>query len=176
MLNKEINSFFIFCKQHKSLCLGYTMISLLCYGFKLSHYSLGIDEEFAMIDGSQPISWIAQDRFGMAILKKIFQTSSILPFWDTFMSVFILILSCLLWSYILTKFLAKKEISLARKNFILFAFGSLYLSFPLNAVYLSFSTYNFEVSCGILLTILSIWFSYKWVFLRRKKSYLFFRH
>lgn len=169
----EFDLFVFFLKKNLLLLSALILIIILSYGFKLTHFWLGIDEEVAFNGGSSVSSWFSQGRFGIAVIKQIFNTATILPFWNTFLSIVFLLLSCLVFIFILHKIFSAKKIKGSLETIILFVFGALYLSFPTNAVYISFSTYNFEVSVGSFFISLATLFAYDWCF-RSKKTGFFF--
>src|SRR5262245_21884846 len=117
LLNDESRAFLRFCGQRQTtLVAPLIFIALLCYGFKLANYSLSIDEEYLLKDGSLPGAWISQGRFGTGLIKWLLHTAHVVPFWSTFLSVALLTLSALVWCFILDQSLVNKSLSAARKK------------------------------------------------------------
>jgi hypothetical protein len=158
LIKNEFISYISFYKKNKLLFGLFLFIILLSFGFELTHFTLSIDEEYGILGGNQAKAWISQGRFGVAIIKKILHTSGVVPFWSTFLCVAFLFLAVTYFCSIIDSFLNKMNVSKNMRVFLLFIFGASFISFPTNAAYVSFSTYNFEVSVGILLTALSVKF------------------
>jgi len=167
---QEFKNYISFFKKNKLLFGLLLFVVLLSFGFELTHFTLSIDEEYGILGSIQNSTWLRQGRFGVAILKKIFNNRTVVPFWDTFLCVSFLYLAVTYFCSIIDSFLNKMKISKNMKTFLLFIFGASFISFPTNAAYVSFSTYNFEVSVGILLTALSVKFFINSIFNKYKIS------
>jgi hypothetical protein len=171
--NYELNSFIKFSQEKIYLICSLLFIAFLTYGFKIANFTLSIDEDIKFESGSSAREWITDGRWGISVFKTLFHTSAILPFWSSFLSVTFLVATAILWCYILNSFLEQKELSPNKKNIILFIFGAIYLSFPLNAQFVSLSFYNFEIAFASFLLAISSWFGYQWICNTKLKSHFF---
>lgn len=170
-LNHELNSLIKFSQEKFYLICSLLFIAFLSYGFKIANFTLSIDEDIKFETGSLPREWITDGRWGISLFKTLFHTSAILPYWSSFLSVTFLVATAILWCYILNSFLEQKELSTNKKNIILFIFGAIYLSFPLNAQFVSLSFYNFEIAFASFLLAISSWFGYQWICNSKLKSH-----
>lgn len=172
-IEEDINNIFknlkIFFAQNKKTFLILIFVTFLCYGFEIANFTLSIDEEYGIKnDGISAKGWLAQSRYTTFLLKSIFNSSEVVPFWTTFLSVAILFLSTIFWIFTIDRFIPKKKGKLTT-----FIFCSLIISSPINVFFISFSTYNIEVALGILLTGISVYFVSETYFFIKNKTNLF---
>lgn len=169
----ELRNYFIFFKRNKVLFSLLLLVLLAGFGFELTHFTLSIDEEYGFLEGIHPKDFMGYGRFGLAIIKELLHTSWVVPYWDTFMALLFLFIAVTFVCSITDPFLKKMKISRKMEIFLLFVLGASFISFPANAAYLSFSTYNFEVSLGILITVLAAKFFLNSIFTNKKGMNLF---
>jgi hypothetical protein len=141
-----------FVREHVAAVAVAAAVALLGYGFELTHFTLSIDEE--LFPGSASLSqWVAQGRFGVALLKLVSGHVHVVPFFGLFVSLTALVGSAFVWLY------AYQGASGHRpESAVTLVFPALYLSCPAFAYYLSFETFDVEVSIGIVLAALATLF------------------
>jgi len=169
----ELKDYFIFFKKNKTLFSLLLLVLFAGFGFELTHFTLSIDEEYGFLNGIHPKDYIGYGRFGLALIKELLRTSWVVPYWDTFMALLFLFMAVTFVCSITETFLKKMKISRKMQCFLLFVLGASFISFPTNAAYFSFLTYNFEVSIGILMTVLAAKFFLNSIFTNKKGINLF---
>lgn len=157
-LKNEIKQVENYLQNNIKLIVIIIFFGLLSYGFSLCNFTIGVDTEYAIANhGSNSSDWIGQGRFGIGILKLIFSTNAILPFRNTYLAVVLMIVNTILLCYALN---SKDK----NKNSILSIIMSvLYITSPIYVHNLYFTTYNFEIQVGILLSILAFYMSSKYI-------------
>ena len=168
----ELTGFYLFLVNNKILIFFTLFVAILCYGFELSHFTLSIDEEIALFQGNRyrSIAFAEQGRFGIFLIKSIFPSGAFSPFANTFLSISILGFSALTWSYLFHSIIKDKKYNTI--SFLLFI--GIYLSYPVYAHFISFSTCNFEISLGLLLLSIGIFSILKWCIFNYDYKYLLF--
>lgn len=132
------------------ICIFFLVMSFGAFTFL---YTFGVDSEYAIfVENSATYRWIAQGRFGIGITKLLFNTNQILPFRNTIMALFCIIFNCLMVCKLFNK-LSEKENKLANIIFCI-----IYITLPISAHYMYFTTYNFEVSLAMILITLSVYY------------------
>lgn len=167
LLKSEIQEVIELVSAHKVVFLAIILVTLLAYGFEIANFTLSIDEERMIFDTGWdiPTAWIKQGRPGIALIKALFNTVYVIPFWNTFMAILVLFVASLVWFQVFSKYLDSQKV----KGGAFFIFCSIFLTMPIHAEYMAFSTYNFEISVGFLLTALSTLFLSHW-FTNRNKA------
>lgn len=170
LIKEEASDFINLIKTHSIPMLGVMFITTLAFGFEITNFTLSIDEERAIYDAgwNVPTVWITQGRPGIALIKLIFNTDVIVPFWNTLLSVSVLLFASLIWSQAFYKSLQDKKF----KAGALFVFSVLFLTSPVHTEYMAFSTYNFEISVGYVLTAIAVLFLSHWFSNKRKSALL----
>lgn len=149
--------FYKFLIHNRFLLLSTTFIVVVCYGFEITNYTMSIDEELAFNSGDQITAWLQQGRLGIGLIKFLFfRQWGYIPYFSTLVSVCILALSALVWCFLFSCFFEKRL-----STFVYVVFVGFYLSVPaINASFISFDTYNVEISIGMLSLAMSIYFIY----------------
>ena len=130
-------------------------------------FTLGVSTETSVFnEASGSARWVAQSRFSVGILKKIFTTNQILPFRTTFLAVIMIVLTSLLLCKTLNSVTGKKNKSIA--NDIM---SILFVTMPIAAHYMYYLTYNFEIGIGMFITILSVYCFNKTILFKESKLY-----
>jgi Glucosyl transferase GtrII len=158
MISQVVSEANRFVRNSRAL-LGWLLVGTLVYGFAITNGSLSIDEELGFFF-KNPFAWAEQGRWGIWLLKLVFGTFLPLPFFQPALAVLVLAGSALLWSFVFTR---ASDNRLLNSPWLTF-FAVVYLTLPLNAYYLSFNTYNFEISCGLVFSALSVLFAWMWQF------------
>lgn len=166
--NHDVIQFIEFLTTKKYLLLSTIIILLMGYGFEIFNFTLSIDEEISILpkEHYNNYIWITQGRFGITLLKSIFYKWAFTPFLSTLLCILILGLSGLIWCYIFNSL--NKNIG----KLSLFSFLVMYLTYPIQAHFISFSTYNLEVSVGYLFLSIAIYLLNRYYIYNDKKLYL----
>ncbi len=162
-----------FISKNKLLIFLSSLVAIVCYGYEIVNFTLSIDEEVASVYNISLSAWISQGRFGITLIKLIFGTNKIFPFWDTLISVILLIIAAILWCTVFSFAGGKnntRKVSLNKIGLILFTV--VFISFPVHAEYISFCTYNIEVSLGFIIAALSLQLITQWILYSKSKVYL----
>lgn len=159
LLKSEVQEITKFLSAHKIVFFAVIFITILAYGYEIANFTLSIDEELVIrnTDWNPPIAWIKQGRPSIVLIKLLFNTVSVIPFWNTFMAISVLFGATVAWFQVFSKYITQKI-----KGVAFFIFCSIFLTMPIHAEYMVFSTYNFEVSIGFLLAALSTLFLSHW--------------
>jgi hypothetical protein len=140
--------------------VGFVIIGaslLVTYGYGLSSTSVSIDEDVTLV-GNSLDAWWAQGRFTIAILKLISGDMLALPFVDLFASLVALLAAIAVFAFL---FNVASDGRLSQTGWLVL-FGILLGTMPIQAYYLTFNTYNAEVSLGYVLAGLATVFAWKW--------------
>lgn len=142
-------------KRDKFFWISYIITILACFGFTLTNFSVGIDDEIVSeyINGG---SLIMQGRPGEPLLSHIFNVYEFLPFWHDFIAILIITLSILFWIFL---FENASDNNFDNKHASIFA--CIAVSFPIIAKSFIFtiSTIGFGL-CFLLSGITLIFFNY----------------
>ncbi len=126
---------------------------LITFGAFTFFYTFGVDSEYAIfVEKSATYRWIAQGRFGIGILKKILNTNQIFPFRNTILSIICIFFNCVILCKVFKDLIKDRNTKLANIIFVI-----LYITLPISAHYMYFTTYNFEVTFAMLLASISIY-------------------
>ncbi len=147
-----------FVRDHRRLVVWIAVAVALSYGFDVANFSLSIDEE-AQIRFDHSRVWIHQGRFVTTWLKLLLGSTFPLAYFQPAAAILILAASTLIWCFV---FVRVTEGKLDRSPWLT-VFAVTYATMPTNAYYLSFNTYNLELSCGLALSALSVLFSFEWI-------------
>jgi hypothetical protein len=130
----------------------------LAYGLAITTFNLSIDEDVFLAQGGEEAVWIPLGRFTVALVKLVLGDMIPLSFWDPALAVVVLIASCFIWAY---AFNAASGEALT-KHVGLVAFAVFYVTVPTNAYFMTFNTYNVEVSFGFAFAALAVLFTWQW--------------
>ncbi len=147
------------------LCLIITAI--LCFGFAITHSSMGIDDERIQIL-TLFTSIIIDNRLGNIITAKLIPTQEFLPFWRDFFALLLLMTGITIHVNNFIKYLPE---FFDRKAAIIFSCTA--LSFPYIAFYFIFMITCIEHGLIIILSGLAVDYIFRY-FDRKNKKYLFF--
>lgn len=138
-----------YCKKNSIVIFIFIVIGILCWGFEITNWTMTIDEEVMLHQDkiAWAIRWIGDGRWGITIIKLLLPTNYVLPFFNGFLSMFLLLVS----ASIIAFFIYSKEGTI----FSQVVAGTLFLSCPILAYYLMFDTFSVELSLGILFSIIS---------------------
>jgi hypothetical protein len=130
-----------FIAANSNIIIFSFLVGVMAYGYEIFNFTLSIDEEVKTFSNSG-IEWAQQGRWGILLLLNLFMPESLIPFLPTVISVLFLIISCFLFFFIINGNAVSKVI-----------FCCLFITFPSNAFFMEFNTYNFAVSIGIAIAI-----------------------
>lgn len=161
-----LKNFILFLKKNVFLTVITIAVLLLSYGFELSNFVLSIDEEvWSVLSQKEMVTAALEDgRWGMAILNVIFPFHKILPFWNDFFSLTGLAFFSFLLCWIMHEFNVDK--------LSLIFFATIFISLPINAYVLMFSTVSTKISMGMIFTVLSIILGLNWILTRNNMYFL----
>ncbi len=151
-----------FIAANRVLVLAVAGACLLSYGFALTNYSLSIDDEIAL-NTDQVGAWLPQGRFSITLLKLLLGDRMPLPFATMGIALAVLIAATLLWAFAFDRSASGRLTGTSG----LILFGVFFVSVPTQAYYLTFGTFNVEVSAGYVLAGLSVLLSWRWSIERR---------
>lgn len=142
-----------YIKKNRTIFISAFLLSLVCFGFMLTHHTITIDEETWILADGPSLLWLLQGRFSTQIFNWIFTVDgNYAPFlWD--------FLSILLWNFsgiIFAYSLLGKESGAHRIP--LFFFCGYYSTLPfVVGEILSFSMFNLQVCVAMVFTALAFW-------------------
>ncbi len=149
-------------KKHYYLCT--VLVAILCYGFMLTNFSMGIDDE-AFNQYFENKALLAQGRWGFIILKKIFNSYEFLPLWRDFIAICLVIAGLTMFNFIL-----KKHTDNLWNDTLSTIFTSISISFPYIASLFVFMMTTIETGMVYLLVAFSLHFYFLWHF--KKKHWI----
>lgn len=137
------------------------LLTILTYGFTLSNYSIGIDDAslFWYIDWKVLVS---QGRWGYELISPIVNVSSFLPFWLDLLTIYVYLVTTVLWTIL---FYEASNRKLVKEGCIIFS--CLYISFPFLAEIFIFMAADLLSGFTMLFAVLAVREFYKG-FERRK--------
>lgn len=156
----EMKNFFT---NNKWILIVIVFFTMLCFNFEISNFTLSIDEEREIVQGSTTgtwklENWIKEGRFGIYILKKFFTIDGVFtPGLASLVASILLAISAGIWCLNIHKTIKKVS------RFSLVAFIGMYLSMPfVVAEYMSYSIFNIEVNFAMVLMAISIYYLIKY--------------
>ncbi len=156
-----------FMHNNKLLVILTIIFLLISLGFLCICYTFGVDTEYSIfIESSPTYRWIAQGRFGIGFIKKIFATNDIKPFRNTFLSLICIFLN----SIFICKLLSRINTKTSKMASIIHSL--IYVTFPIVVHYMYFTTYNFEISLGMLITTISVYYLNEYFLFKKKQDNL----
>ena len=141
-------------RESNVIILLLIIILAVAYGFKVFNLGISIDTDVAYLQGStyqRFIGWSSQGRFGIGILKLFSPIQHFVPYLSNFLAVITLGYAALSWNYVLFTYLFKMKNKYNEAVFI-----GLFVTCPSYAETMNFSTYNFEVTFGLLMLSFSV--------------------
>lgn len=135
------------------ICVSIT--AALCYGFTLTNFSVGVDDERFKIFSTRG-EWAAQGRWGSYVTKYLFNSYEFLPFWRDFIAVLLMIFGVTLWCY----FIQKYSNDFFNKNSLI-VFACVAISFPYIASAFILEMLTIEIGLIFALSALSLLFAAK---------------
>lgn len=165
----EASNFLQYLKESKLLILILSLFIFFAYGFPLTQFTLSIDEENAMFsEDDYAISvWSEQGRYGISLIKYIFNTIHGNSLTNTFLALVFLLVTALIWAY---------NFNIVRKVKQKWDTGALiftlvFLTFPAYAENIGFSMMSFEFGFGWIAIAVSGLFLTRWVLFQKSIYY-----
>ncbi len=163
---KELKDFIL--NNKKTIIIGLVFL-LITFGYATTLFTLGVSTETSVFnEASGSYRWVAQSRFSVGILKKIFSTNQILPFRTTFLAV-IMIFIVAMYACKTFDLLAKGK-NKVLSNIILIV---LFITMPISVHYMYYLTYSFEIGMGMLICIMASDCFNKGIIIKKSKVYSF---
>lgn len=155
-------------KKEKYFWLILCITILACYGFTLTNFSVGVDDE-AMYQYFYGTWSLNQGRIGEYFLKYIFDVYSFMPFWHDFLAILLITFSLLLWIYLFEK---ASDNKFDNKQATIFACTM--ISFPYIAKSFIFSVSTIGFGVVFILAAITLIFFYNSMFgdTAKGKNYL----
>ena len=164
-VKEEFLSLVKFIKANKFLIYTAIFISIFAYGFSLTHYTLSVDEEIALTLGDK-YNWSNQGRFGLDILKTLFNYWNTNSITSTFLAISLFAITGNLWAYAFFSITPQKTNRYIPGIIIIL----LFITFPAYSENIGFSMMSFELGIGwVFVTIAAIIIS-KWAFYAMKSK------
>lgn len=164
---EEKKRFLLFLKQQKGTVIAVTIFSLLAYGFKVFFYSNQFDTVQMSVKYQNILEWwISIGRYALVITKRILENGFFNIYFSNFLTLVLIIICPILWSYILYKYTEKAT------GHSYWVFGILFVTTPIMAEQLSFSLQNWEVMLAYVLTALAVDLFFKGFFVQKKYFYV----
>lgn len=152
---------------HKRYFLAMIIVSILSYGFAITHGTVGIDD--TCLDRYYgdffSINMISAGRWGSYLLYKLLNITSFTPFWLDFLTVLVIMATAILISAFIRKNVKKQDIILST------LFSCIYISYPLINEAFIFQPSNLALFLSNLLTILSVIVIYEVITNKLQKKY-----
>lgn len=146
-----------FIQNNKYYWIAVTFTAVLSYGFTLTNYSVGVDDE--SIRGYMDGGLLSQGRFGAShFLRLIFDAFEFLPFWFDFLGVTVLVIANILWSI----FFVRMSHGKLNKNYTI-VFSCILISFPVIAHLFMFMGNAYSIGFTFLLTGASLLLFSSWL-------------
>lgn len=142
--------------KNRKFSMGVLIIITLVFGYYLTSFSISLDEEFQFYNPKNTGQWCYEGRFIIATIKELLMKNGMYP------PIFVAIISVITYSLSgivdIAAFNKAQELNEDNRNVaaeLIFLVG--YLSFPAVVFeFMSFNTYSFDVSCGILFASISV--------------------
>lgn len=155
---QEKNKFINFLKQQKNTVVVVTLFTLLSYGFKIFFYSNQFDTIQMSVKYSNILGWWTSiGRYALVITKRIFENGFFNIYFSNFLTLIMLVVCVLVWSY--TLYANTNEKSIYKGKY--WIFGILFVTTPIMVEQISFSLQNWEVMLGYTLTGVAVWAFFK---------------
>ena len=153
------SDFLDFFENNKWFWIAVAITTLLSYGFALTNYSVGVDNEAisSYVHGGVLLS---QGRFGLSnFLGLIFDAFEFLPFWFDFLGLIILIIANIFWS---VYFMRMSHGRLEKKYTIIFS--CLSISYPVIAYLFIFMGSIYSIGFSLLFTGVALILFTSWLY------------
>lgn len=144
---------------NKSYYLWTVFVAILCYGFTLTNFSMGIDDE-AFNNYFENNALLSQGRWGYLIMKKLLNSYEFLPFWRDFIAICLVIFGLTLFNLIFIKYSDGLW-----NNTLSIIFTCIAVSFPYIASLFIFMMTTVETGLVYVLVAFSVYFYFYWSFL-----------
>lgn len=138
---------YAFMIKYKKALIGATVLSFLCFGFMLTHFTVLIDDETWILSSNSNPLWLLQGRFGIWLFNLIFtRWGSFAPFlWD--------VLAIAFWNLSGIVFAWALLDSEKPKTWHVFFFCAYYASLPfVVGEIMAFSMFDFQISLAMVAT------------------------
>ena len=133
-------TFQVFIKENRLLIFLLALVTLLCYGFTVTHYAIGVDNTYGSFYYNQG-GLIAQGRLTLSLIDKLIMPLDGTPFWSNLMGTIILYIAVLTWCGYL--FIVSKE-KLPKPALIIF--GTVMISYPMINETFIYNPWSFSIS------------------------------
>lgn len=143
-----------FTKCHTGVIAVLTLALIFLYGQEIFYYDISIDSEIALSSQAEILnSWVAIDRFGLVLTKKLFGLTRFVPAASNLLMVLTLGFSAFFFDFCIQEW---KDQEQSYKLFY-YIFPVAYVSAPCLAEQFYFSLQSFEIAWAGFLCILAVY-------------------
>ncbi len=144
-----------FLIQNKGAIIAAFVFAVVCYGFMLTHFTIGIDEETWIMNTDPELIknvWVQQGRFGLFLFDSVVTPmGGYIPFFSDFFGVVLWTAAGVLFAFCVTLFWGEFS------RFSVFVFCAMFPSVPLAAgEILSFSMFSLQQGLAMLLAAFGV--------------------
>ena len=145
MIKEDILEMKRYMLNNKWLVFWVILACILAYGFELSNWTMTVDEELYLNTERFLLSKLAvgDGRWGIALLKVLLPTYNCIPFFETFLTLGILIVAVLLFVYCLDRVSEDKGAQLV--------YAVVFMTMLIHAFWIMFSSISTEMAVGFFL-------------------------
>lgn len=110
----------------KSYIIPIILLAILCYGFYITNFSLGVDDfsQDRYVTGTYLLS---QGRWGNVLLANLLNNTNFVPFWTEFITTILMVFIAIL----LSAFVKKEIGDIVNKTIYYVLFSGMFISYPL---------------------------------------------
>lgn len=148
--------FWEYCNKHKISIFVSTIVLGLVHGSRFFTNNVSIDTVLFVKNPGTDYNWLEIGRWGMVLTKKLGGLGIYNPYVASVFAFLMMVLSCILWSYLFFE-ISKKD----RESY--FLVGILFFSHPVFALQIFFQIQAFELLFSIALIPITLLFVYKWI-------------
>jgi hypothetical protein len=143
-----------FAAKHKGVIAVLILAIIFLYGQKIFYYDISIDSEVAINDPAEIFNqWLAIDRFGLVVTKKIFNLTLLVPAAADFLMAITLGFTAFFLDFCVHEWKGKDE----GYSLFYYIFPAAYVSAPCLAEQFNFTLQSFEIAWAGLLCILAVY-------------------
>lgn len=155
--------------RRKALVLTLLFVAVLCFGFPITHYSIGLDDparEYYLYSSSNG-NMIQQGRLLHVVLNLLTGSIDFIPFYNEFLGTALLTLSALLYCGV---FQLVSGQSLSTPSLI--AFSCVYISYPILAEKYIYSLDLIAITLSYCCSAIALMYAYRFVSRAERTSFM----
>jgi len=164
-LHKDTDGFVDLFNQSKFYWVCIIIATTLSYGFTLTHFSIGVDDEVFHYY-FQGHGLLMQGRWGSTILRPLFDSYLFLPFWLDFIALIFIVIGLTLFCGLFQKYSNRRFDDKASAIFSCIA-----ISFPWIAHLFIFMAATLGIGLHLVFVGISLFLASKWIIDKKHFSY-----